>query len=157
MKHIKLYEEFLNELNTIEYSMAQAHIDVSEIIEEGTRGQFGKIDKEGNITSVYTHYDSNPASILPLLQNDYKNGKNVDAVIKRGDNSGLNAMNKMNFYGDGAKPTKGKKSDIAKYLNAVKDDAGAEFVYLWDESSSKWLMSDLYSKKNKKVYPAFEY
>ena len=45
------------------------------LIEEGTRGQFGKIDKKGNIESIYTHYDSYPENVLPFLKKGYKGGK----------------------------------------------------------------------------------
>jgi hypothetical protein len=142
--------DFFNKLRDSEVNEALS------LIEEGTRGQFGKIDKKGNITSVYTHYDSYPENILPLLQKDYKNGKNVDDVIKRGDSSGLDAMNKMNFYGDNSKPSTGSISNISKYLRDANDKGGAEFVYLWDEGNKEWLMADLYGKGHDDVYPAFE-
>ena len=61
------------------------------LIEEGTRGQIGKIDKKGNITSVYMQFDSYPENILPLLNKGFKNGKNVDELIKKGSFSGLEA------------------------------------------------------------------
>ena len=126
------------------------------IIEEGTRGQFGKIDKNGNITSVYTHYDSYPENMLPLIKKAYKGGKNVDAVIKGGDNSGLeSSVNKINFYGDGATPMKGSITKISQYLKAAADEGGAEFVYLWDEGNKKWLMADIYGN-GFDVEPAFE-
>ena len=127
------------------------------IIEEGTRGQFGKIDKNGNITSVYTHYDSYPENMLPLIKKAYKGGKNVDAVIKGGDNSGLeSSVNKINFYGDGATPMKGSITKISQYLKAAADEGGAEFVYLWDEGNKKWLMSDIYGNGFDDLEPAFE-
>lgn len=127
------------------------------IIEEGTRGQFGKIDKNGNITSVYTHYDSYPENMLPLIKKAYKGGKNVDAVIKGGDNSGLeSSVDKINFYGDGATPMKGSITNISKYLKTAADEGGAEFVYLWDEGNKKWLMADIYGNGFDNLEPAFE-
>src|SRR6056300_660382 len=68
---------------------------------EGTRGQFGIIDKKGNIQSVYTHYDSYPENMLPLIKKHYKDAKKAKEVIAKGDNSGLDALDKMKFYGDG--------------------------------------------------------
>jgi len=67
------------------------------LIEEGTRGQFGKIDKKGNITSIYTHYDSYPENMLPIIKKSFKNSKSVDAVIAKGDCSGLEtSIDKIN-------------------------------------------------------------
>ena len=115
------------------------------LIEEGTRGQFGKIDKKGNIESIYTHYDSYPENVLPFLKKGYKGGKNVDTVIKGGNSSGLeNTPAEMNFYKDGSKNLKGTIADVKKYITDASND-GAEYVYLWDEANKEWLMADVYA------------
>lgn len=143
--------EFFNRLRGAEINEALT------LIEEGTRGQFGKIDKKGNITSVYTHYDSYPENMLPIIKKSFKNAKAVDAVIAKGDNSGLeDNIDKMNFYGDGGKPSTGNIANVSKYLRNVADDGGAEFVYLWDEANKEWLMADIYGKGYDDLYPAFE-
>ena len=127
------------------------------LIEEGTRGQVGKIDKKGNIESVYIHYDSYPENILPLLRRGYKGGKNIDKIIKGGASSGLESSPAdMNFYKDGTRNNKGSISNISKYLKDVANDSGAEFAYLWDEANKEWLMADIYGKGYDQVYPAFE-
>ena len=129
--------------------------EATELIEEGTRGQFGKIDKKGNIVSIYTHYDSYPENVLPLIKKGYKGGKNVDAVIKGGNSSGLEATPAdMNFYKDGSKNLKGSIANVDGYLQAASDDGGAEFVYLWDVANKEWLMADIYG--NRELVPAFE-
>ena len=129
--------------------------EATELIEEGTRGQFGKIDKKGNIVSIYTHYDSYPENVLPLIKKGYKAGKNVDAVIKGGNSSGLEATPAdMNFYKDGSKNLKGSIANVDGYLQAASDDGGAEYVYLWDEANKEWLMADIYG--NRELVPAFE-
>ena len=143
--------EFFNRLRGAEINEALT------LIEEGTRGQFGKIDKKGNITSVYTHYDSYPENMLPIIKKSFKNAKAVDAVIAKGDNSGLeDNIDKMNFYGDGGKPSTGNISNISKYLRNVADGGGAEFVYLWDEANKEWLMADIYGNGYDELVPAFE-
>lgn len=76
------------------------------VVNEGTRGQFGKIDKKGTITSVYTHYDSYPENMLPIIKKSFKNVKAVDNIIAKGDNSGLDVdLDKkwymVDTYGDG--------------------------------------------------------
>jgi len=127
------------------------------LIEEGTRGQVGKIDKKGNIESVYIHYDSYPENILPLLRKGYKGGKNIDTILKGGASSGLESSpSDMNFYKDGTRNTKGSISNVSKYLKDVANDGGAEFAYLWDEANKEWLMADIYGKGYDEVYPAFE-
>lgn len=126
------------------------------LVTEGTRGFFGKIDKSGNISAVYTHYDSYPENMLPIIKKSFKNAKNVDAVIAKGDNSGLDfEIDKMNFYNDSNSmtPLTGKKDNFSKFKRDAKG-SGAEFVYLYDESDKKWYMAD--TAKDKELKPAFE-
>ena len=130
------------------------NMTVESLILEGTRGQFGKIDNKGNITSVYTHYDSYPDNMLPIIKKSFKGGKNVDTVLSKGANSGLDSdISKINFYGDGSVANNGNIKKIDLYLSSVSDD-GAEYVYLWDEKSKKWMMADIYKKTG--LVPAFE-
>ena len=142
--------EFFNRLRGAEINEALS------LIEEGTRGQFGKIDKKGNITSVYTHYDSYPENMLPIIKKSFLKGKLVDDVIKRGDNSGLDvSIDKINFYGDNGKPTTGSIANVKGYLRTIADNGGAEYAYLWDEANKEWLMADIYGG-NGELVPAFE-
>ena len=130
------------------------NMTVESLILEGTRGQFGKIDNKGNITSVYTHYDSYPDNMLPIIKKSFKGGKNVDTVLSKGANSGLDSdISKINFYGDGSVASNGNIKKIDLYLSSASDD-GAEYVYLWDEKSKKWMMADIYGKTG--LVPAFE-
>jgi hypothetical protein len=130
-------------------------IKESFLVTEGTRGQFGKIDKKGNITAVYTHYDSYPENVLPIIKKSYKNAKDVDAVIAKGDNSGLEVdFDKINFYGKNAAPYTGKVDKIKNFIKLSQDDAGAEYIYLFDERNSKWYMVDIYG--GGELVPAFE-
>jgi len=127
------------------------------LIEEGTRGQIGKIDKKGNITSVYMQYDSYPENILPHLNKGFKNGKNVDELIKKGSFSGLEAsIDKINFYGKPGHMTgsAATDADINKYLTKTSNEESAEYVYLWDENAKQWMMADTYA--NTGLVPAFE-
>jgi len=149
----------LTEEQRIEFFTKLRGAEINEatvLIEEGTRGQIGKIDKKGNITSVYMHYDSYPENILPIITSTFKDGKNVDFILKNGDSSGLDKdVKKINFYGNFT-ASKGKIANISKYLRDVADGGGAEFVYLWDEANKEWLMADIYGKGYDDVYPAFE-
>ena len=64
----------LDEDQRIEFFTKLKEAGINEsvtLIEEGTRGQIGKIDKRGNITSVYMHYDSYPENVLPLIKKTY--------------------------------------------------------------------------------------
>ena len=126
----------------------------NEIINEGTRGQVGIIDKKGNIQSVYTHYDSYPDWVLPTIKKHYKNAKAVRDLIAKGDNSGLDAPGKMNFYGDGREPMSGKSSKIDQYIKLAASEGGAEYAYLYDESDKTWYMVDIYG--DRELVPAFE-
>jgi len=125
------------------------------VLNEGTRGQFGKIDKKGNITSVYTHYDSYPDNMLPIIKKSFKNGKNVDDVIAKGNNSGLDAtVANIKYYNDDSAGEKGTVKNIDKYIRTAGDESGAEFIYLWDEGSKTWMMADVYGGSG--LVPAFE-
>lgn len=126
----------------------------SEEIMEGTRSQFGKIDKAGNITSVYIHYDGYPENMLPIIQKGYKSGKGVDTVIAGGSAASLEKdPSSMDYYGDN-RLLKGSIKRINKYLKDANDNSSAEYVYLWDESTNQWMMADLYS--DKKLMPITE-
>ena len=164
----KLAEKLLAGFNAVEesvkFQLTEEEISLKEskfnevinyVINEGTRGQFGKIDKKGNITSVYTHYDSYPESVLPIIKATFKAGKNVDFVLKNGDNSGLDKdLKKINFYGGDVNLMKGTIKNINKYIKDANYEGGAEFVYLWDEGSKKWMMADIYGETG--LVPAFE-
>ena len=127
----------------------------NEELNEGTRGQFGMIDKKGNIQSVYMHYDSYPENILPIIKKGYRNAKKVQAVIDRGDTSGLDkTVDTMDFYEDGRKPTSGKKAQMDRYIKKAADEGGAEYIYLYDESEKTWYMVDVYG--DMQLVPAFE-
>ena len=150
----KAIEEDLEEFE-FNGKMYPVTVNESTVLNEGTRGQFGKIDKAGNITSVYTHYDSYPDNMLPIIKKSFKNGKNVDDVLSKGANSGLSTdISKINFYNDGTANTTGSIKNIDNYLKDADRDGGAEFVYLWDEKSKKWMMADLYQGSG--LVPAFE-
>ena len=140
--------KFFSKLGASEISESVA------IIEEGTRSQVGKIGKNGKITSVYMHYDGYPDHMLPTIKKGYKDGKNVDILLKKGGGSGLEAdPMKINFYGDKA-TTQGNVKNIKKYIKDAEYDGGAEFVYLFDERDGKWYMADTYGDQELK--PAFE-
>ena len=149
MKNNLVFESFSDFVSYNENGV----IKENQLITEGTRGQFGIIDKKGNITSVYTHYDSYPDWMLPTIKKHYKNAKAVKAVVDKGGSSGLDAFDKMNFYNDGDQAT-GKKSNIKAYLSDVKNDGWAEFVYLYDEADKKWYMAD--TSVDRDLKPAFE-
>ena len=125
------------------------------VIEEGTRSQIGKIAKNGKITSVYMHYDGYPDHMLPQIKKGYKDGKNVDILLKKGGGSFLEAdPSKINFYGDKAQ-LKGDAKNIEKYIKGASYDGGAEYVYLYDERDGKWYMADVYAETG--LQPAFEH
>ena len=137
MNNIKNFNDFINE---------------SQEINEGTRSQFGKIDKKGNITSVYMHYDGYPENVLPILRKGYRGGKNVDYVLSQGGGSGLEVNpKKINFYRDERDSrSTGNITKIANYLADAEDESGAEYVYLWDERSKQWMMAS-YGERDLKV------
>ena len=126
------------------------------IIEEGTRSQIGIIDKRGKIESVYMHYDGYPDHMLPTIKRGKYDAGTVKTLLKKGGGSFLEVdWRNINFYGD--KTTmKGDVKNIDKYLYDAADRAGAEYVYLYDERSKKWMMADTYDMP-RELKPAFEH
>ena len=55
------------------------------------------IDKNGNIQSIYTHYDSYPEYVLPILKKYYKDAKSVDKIVAKGDSRGIDKPTDMEF------------------------------------------------------------
>ena len=122
-----------------------------KLLKESTRGQFGKIDKSGKITSVYTHSDSQPSRIRPLIKNYYNQGQGIDTILRRGDNSALEKdAGNMSFYNAKDLGHSGDIEDIQKYVEVVKN-RGTEYIYLFDERDSKWYMFDVYG--DNELYP----
>ena len=125
------------------------------VIEEGTRSQIGVIKRNGKIESTYMHYDGYPDHMLPMIKRHYKNGKNVDKLLKGGGGRFLDSIDNMEFYGDMRSQT-GNIKDIDTFIYDVANNSGAEFVYLWDESTKKWMMADTYDEP-RELKPAFEH
>ena len=140
------FNEFVNSSNT-------------EAINEGTKGQFGIIDKKGNITSVYTHYDSYPEYMLPIIKRGYKDAKKVRHVIDMGDNSGLQASPRnMNFYGDDREPLRGNLRNWDAYVKDIRNEGGAEYVYLYNDAEDRWYMANVRSDaRNRDLMPIDQY
>ena len=128
-----------------------------EAVNEGTRGQVGIIDKNGNIQSIYTHYDSYPEYVLPVLKKYYKDAKSVEKIVAKGDSRGIDKPTDMEFYGDDRPNSTGKIGNIDKYIKDIRDNGGAEYLYLYDESDKMWYMANVRSdSRNKELVPAFE-
>ena len=148
----------LNEEDRNKFFAKLGASEVSEslaIIEEGTRSQIGIISKSGKIESVYMHYDGYPDHMLPTIKKGYMNPGTVKMLLKKGGGSFLEAdPSKINFYGD--KTTmKGDAKNIDKYIKDAEYNGGAEFVYLYDMGSKKWMMADTYDEP-RELKPAFE-
>ena len=152
----------IKDLNEEERNSFYRKLGASEItesvavIEEGTRSQIGIIDKRGKIESVYMHYDGYPDHMLPTIKRGKYDAGTVKTLLKKGGGSFLEVdWRNINFYGD--KTTmKGDVKNIDKYLYDAADRAGAEYVYLYDERSKKWMMADTYDMP-RELKPAFEH
>lgn len=115
------------------------------LITEATRWQFGIIDKAGNIESNYVHFDGYPSSVLPQIKG--MDAKKVREILKNSEMGGMSTLEKP--YNDSEESTinKGTVKNIKKYLKEVESGAGAEYVYLFDEKSGKWVGADTYVDK----------
>lgn len=140
------------------------------LITEGTRSQVGIIDKNGNITSSYVHYDGYPQGVGKTLQKHY-NGAKTKQLLKIAGKSGISVLGKdikgapdhsfenpvdgqTIFYGrdrgekGGDMMAKGNMNKLEKYLKDADSKYDAEYVYLYDMNDNNWVYANL--KRNKK-------
>lgn len=131
-----------------------------DLLVESTRSQIGVIDKRGNITSTYVHYDGYPEGVGAMAKKHYSDTKKMKELLKLGksgisflepgieggdDHSFKNpAAGQTVFYGRdrGEKRNtieKGRMSDVRDYLS----DAlyYCDYVYLWHEGEKQWYMA----------------
>jgi len=150
------------------FSKLVESIDSTFIINEGTRGQIGTLDKSGKITTTYVHYGS-VSSAGDFLRNN--GGKEAKELLKLGK-AGISFLGKKItpkndfnnpdhdaacFYGrdrgeKGNAIATGKVDNLRKFVSDVKNDGGAEFLYLWDETTAKWLFMDTYEDETLQVF-----
>jgi hypothetical protein len=150
------------------FSKLVESIDSTFIINEGTRGQIGTLDKSGKITTTYVHYGS-VSSAGDFLRNN--GGKEAKELLKLGKagisflGKKITAKNDFNnpdydaacFYGrdrgeKGNAIMTGKVDNLRKFVSDVKNDGGAEFLYLWDETTAKWLFMDTYEDETLQIF-----
>jgi len=147
----------LNEEDRNKFFRKLGATEISEsvaIIEEGTRSQIGLINKRGKIKSVYMHYDGYPDHMLPTIKKGKYDAGTVKTLLGKGGGSYLEPdWRNINFYGDKA-TLDGDVNKINKFLRDASNDAGAEFVYLFDERDGKWYMADVYAETG--LQKAFE-
>ena len=160
----ELEEEMRNQF----FSRLVESIDSSFVINEGTRGQIGTLDKSGKITTTYVHYGS-VSSAGDFLRNN--GGKEAKELLKLGKagisflGKKITAKNDFNnpdhdaacFYGrdrgeKGNAIVTGKVDNLRKFVSDIKNDGGAEYLYLWDETTAKWLFMDTYEDETLQVF-----
>lgn len=160
----ELEEELRNQF----FSKLVESIDSSFAINEGTRGQIGVLDKSGKITTTYVHYGSVSMAGDFLRNNGGKEAKELLKLGKAGISflgKKITAKNDFNnpdndaacFYGrdrgeKGNAIATGKVDNLRKFVNDIKNDGGAEYLYLWDETTGKWLFMDTYEDETLQVF-----
>jgi hypothetical protein len=55
----------------------------------GTRSRIGRINADGSITSIYTHWDGYPSHHLLILNQHYRDAARIDALLELGGLSTL--------------------------------------------------------------------
>lgn len=150
------------------FSKLVESVDSSFVINEGTRGQIGILDKSGKITTTYVHYGS-VSSVGDFLRNN--GGKEAQELLKLGKagisflGTKITPKNDFNnpdnsaacFYGrdrgeKGNSMMTGKVDSLKKFVSDAKNKGGAEYIYLWDEATAKWLYMDAYEDETLQVF-----
>ena len=146
-----------------------------DLLVESTRSQIGVIDKRGNITSTYVHYDGYPEGVGAMAKKHYSDTKKMKELLKLGK-SGISFLEPGIEGGDGhsfKNPTagqtvfygrdrgekrntieKGRMSDVRDYLS----DAlyYCDYVYLWHEGEKQWYMASN-GMRNLEVFESSNY
>jgi hypothetical protein len=134
------------------------------VILESTRSHVGIIDKRGKITSTYIHSDGYPEGVGAMVVNHFADTRKVKELLKLGkwgisylepgieggEGHSFNTPidGETVFYGRDRGQKKfvatfsADQRDLQDYLSDVSNDAGAEYVYLWDEAAKKWMYAE---------------
>lgn len=134
------------------------------VILESTRSHVGIIDKRGKITSTYVHSDGYPEGVGAMVVNHFADTRKVKELLKLGkwgisylepgieggEGHSFNTPvdGETVFYGRDRGQKKfvstftADQRDLQDYLADVSNDAGAEYVYLWDEAAKKWMYAE---------------
>lgn len=135
------------------------------LLTEATRSQVGIIDKSGNITSTYVHYDGYPKGVGQTLKKHF-NGSKTKQLLKTAGKDGVSVLGKdikgssdhtfqnpvkgqTLFYGrdrgdrGGDMQARGQVDKLRDYITNVEARHGAEYVYLYDERDKKWYYVDI--------------
>jgi len=134
------------------------------VILESTRSHVGIIDKRGKIISTYVHNDGYPEGVGAMVVNHFADTRKVKELLKLGkwgisylepgieggEGHSFNTPvdGETVFYGRDRGQKKfvstftADQRDLQDYLADVSNDAGAEYVYLWDEAAKKWMYAE---------------
>ena len=160
--------ELEEEVRNAFFARLAESVDVSITINESTRAQIGVADKKGNISTVYLHYGSMGDNADVIRQFGGKEAKELVKLGKAGisflgkklgpKNDFANPDYEMTmFYGrdrgeKGNSVNSGKMDAIQDFARKVRNSAGAEYIYIWDEATSKWFYMDAYEDQELKVF-----
>jgi hypothetical protein len=113
----------------------------------GTRARIGRINANGSITSIYTHWDGYPSHHLPILSQHYASDDRITALLALGSLSSLapeigekhdfedrSHANWCTAHGRdrGEKKCKASTSRNEVAFAAACANCWAEYAYLWD-------------------------
>lgn len=111
-----------------------------------TRGTIAKLNKDGSVTSIYSHWDNYPAGVGATLEEHYTHPNKIDELLALGDISSLDED--IGEQHDFDNPTAGwtlaygrdrgetdieamSHTDEGEWMRDRKG-SGCEYGYLWD-------------------------
>lgn len=143
-------------------------VDVSLTINESTRAQIGIADKNGKITTVYLHYGSMGDNADVIRAWGEKEAKELVNLGKAGISFLGKKIGPKNdftnpnyditmFYGrdrgeKGNSTNTGKMDSIQDFARTVRNSAGAEYIYIYDQATKQWMYMDAYEDQGLKVF-----
>jgi hypothetical protein len=101
-----------------------------------TRSMIGKMLPNGNVLSIYSHWDGYPEHNGVLLQKHYNSEAQVDLLLSHGDLSSLgSSIDSCVFYFRDR-----KESDIEAAELSMAEFIQQDYHYLWKDGA--WLVAN---------------
>lgn len=126
----------------------------------GTRSQIGRLISNGQVESIYCHYDGYVAGVGDMLITNYSDTSKMFHLIRLGSIRSLNSSieeTKEEMMDEGINIRISVRGSVEGFLERAREN-GTEYAYLWtgeyfdaweyDYSAQVWREIDIYEVAN---------
>ena len=107
------------------------------------------LKKDGMVTSSYVHYDGYTTGVGEMLLENYNS---EELARDLAENLGYASSLKETIaasHEDRANSDVSETYDYEVFVNMIRESGHLEYVYVWDESDSKWMVASWTNTKKK--------